>query len=183
MWTPQHDGDGSDRGGEIVGVHKLKWSRTGGDPDSVLEWTARTIGTDEFGTWLYCPAGHTYRRANGEVVVSESAGVQLMTGGAWWVAWWWLRDRWIAADVCTPAEHADGTWTYVDLELDVVRGTSGAVSIVDQDEFDELVTGAPLPPAVTRTARDTAEQVRAAMLGEQEPFRDRGWSWLSQAAG
>src|SRR5437870_4836554 len=77
-------------------------------------WEALVLGEDEFGLWLFAPAGERNRH--------NMPGVQLLTGNRWWVAWWWddPDHRWCAADVCTPVSSDDGTYSYDDLEIDVV---------------------------------------------------------------
>jgi hypothetical protein len=145
-----------------------------------LSWEARVLGRDEHGMWLYCPAGQRHRRADGTVIVADSGGVQLLPGAGWWAAWWWQRGHWIAVDVCTPPKLDGAQWSYVDLELDIVRTADDVVTVVDEDEFDELVAECALPERVVMAACAAAVEVQAALVACQEPFGRRGWDWLAR---
>jgi hypothetical protein len=48
----------------------------------------------------------------------------------WWTAWWWAGDRAVTVDIRTRPEHVDRTWSYVDLEVDLVlRGLVTAENV------------------------------------------------------
>jgi hypothetical protein len=77
-------------------VQKGKWPLPGTDaPRPIAEWDALVLGTDQFGTWLFCSEGEVHRKADGGSLVVPSDGVQLLPESGWWAAWWWRKDKWI----------------------------------------------------------------------------------------
>jgi Protein of unknown function (DUF402) len=112
-------------------VRKEKWPLAGAEaPRPVSSWDARVLGTDRFGTWLFCAEGELHRRADGSSLTVPSDGVQLLPSSGWWAAWWWRRDHWIGVDICTPPRLDESGWSYVDLELDLARLARHAEPVV-----------------------------------------------------
>ncbi|WP_157683343.1 DUF402 domain-containing protein [Microlunatus soli] len=143
-------------------------------------WHADLLAEDEYGTWLYAPAGTTNRdRAGRPVSRLAMDGVQLITRAAWWTAWWW-QDGGITVDIATPAERAANSADYVDLELDLwSRGND--FGLVDQDEYDAARDAAMITDEQDHHARAAATVVCRMLAGHDEPFATLGTQWLRWA--
>ncbi len=163
-------------------VEKWKWpqDRTSGRPR--ITWEAHPLAEDEYGAWLYCPAGARHHRDDGTVTVLPCDGVQLLPRDGWWAAWWWADERWIGVDVGTRPERHGPTWSYVDLELDLVQLADGSVLCVDEDEFAEAVGSGRIPPDVAAHATASAARLGEMMRLRREPFGEAGWRLLAAAA-
>jgi hypothetical protein len=166
-----------------VRVQKRKWPRPDGpDPRVVSYWSAHTLATDRFGTWLGCPAAEPHYRPDGSVAFRmPAAGVQLMSAGGWWTAWWWQSDRAVTVDICTRPRLAAGTWSYVDLEVDVVLRRDGSVLVLDENEFADLVRECGVPGSVVAAVHDTTAEVRALLSRPAAPVVEAGWARLAAA--
>ncbi len=172
-----------DTAGTRVPVHKEKWPLAGSrGPRPVAWWDARVLGTDEFGTWLYCAKGQSHHKADGGTTLVPSDGVQFFPASGWWSAWWWREGSWIGVDICTPPARDERGWTYVDLELDLARLADGKVIFADEDEFEQAIVDCQLPDDVVAASRSTAEEIRAMLGREDEPVVAAGWQWLAQVA-
>ncbi|QIZ00920.1 DUF402 domain-containing protein [Streptomyces sp. S1D4-11] len=165
-----------------IGVQKRKWSLPGTDtPRLAAAWDARLLGTDQFGTWLYCREGEVHRRADGTSLVVPSDGVQLLPCSGWWAAWWWRTDRWISVDICTPPALGESGWSYIDLELDLARLADGTVLLVDEDEFEQTVVECMIPQDVVTAARAAASDLQSRLANASDPVVVAGWEWLERA--
>ena len=166
----------------MVAVEKRKWAEPGpAHPRVAMRWTAEVLGEDGFGTWLYCPAGEPLNDSAGVVVRMPCAAVQLMPSDGWWTAWWWGMDRSVTVDICTPPAFVAGTWSYVDLEVDLVLRHDGTVLVVDEDEFDQAVRDYSIPDEIVRSV--TAQTSRlVTLLGQpSSPIVSAGWSRLADS--
>jgi predicted RNA-binding protein associated with RNAse of E/G family len=76
---------------------------------------------------------------------------------------------------------AGSGWSYVDLELDLVRLADGSVLLVDEDEFEQTVAEYRLPSDVVAAARTTAADLRKRLAIAVEPVMAAGWDWLDRA--
>jgi hypothetical protein len=148
------------------------------EPGRHMGWDATELGTDGFGTWLFCPAGARHVGERGQVFVMPCDGVQLMPADGWWVAWWWAEPRWISVDLCSPPVREPDRWHYTDLDLDVARFADGTVHLLDEDEFQRTAAELPLEPEVVRRVTETADWALAALRDGGEPFAEVGWRWL-----
>jgi hypothetical protein len=165
-----------------IGVQKGKWPLPGTDtPRPVAEWDARVLGTDQFGTWLFCREGEVHRKADGTSLVVPSDGVQLLPRTGWWAAWWWRNDRWISVDISTPPTLGESGWSYTDLELDLARLADGTVLLVDEEEFEQTVAEYAIPQAVVTAARAAASDLQTRLADATEPVVLAGWEWLERA--
>ena len=153
-----------------IGVRKLKWQA-----GIAAEWDAEVLGSDRFGTWLFCREGELHHKPDGTSPAIPSDGVQLLPHTGWWAAWWWRNDHWIGVDICTPPTLDAAGWSYTDLELDLVRRKDGTVLLVDEDEFER----AAFPPTVAAAARRTASELQARLADATEPVVAAGWQWLA----
>ena len=165
-----------------VQVRKEKWPLAGShEPRLVANWSARVLGTDPFGTWLFCAQGEIHRKADGSALVVPSDGVQLLPSSGWWAAWWWRRDHWIGVDICTPPTLEESGWNYVDLELDLARLADGRVMLVDEDEFEQARIDCQLPHDVIAAAHSAAAELQIRLARDTEPVVAAGWDWLDKA--
>ncbi len=163
-------------------MRKDKWPLPGAyAPRPVLEWEDRVLGSDQFGTWLFCAEGDVHHSADGGQKVLPSDGVQLLPEAGWWVAFWWCAESWIGVDICTPPVLDGSGWSYIDLELDLARLADGSVLLVDEDEFEQTVIACRLPGDVVTAARMTAKDLQARLTTPSEPVVAAGWDWLNRA--
>jgi hypothetical protein len=164
---------------KTVQVEKRKWPRPGGpDPDVRSTWSAQELGADAMGTWLFCPQGAPHCRADGSLVFEMPTDcVQLMPASGWWTAWWWAQEMVITVDICTPPAHAGGGWSYVDLEIDVIRRPDGTILVVDQHSLDGQRRSTLPADVIESVARETPKLHR--MLAST--VSETGWDWLSRA--
>lgn len=142
-------------------------------------WQAYRLGADQFGVWLYAPAGTPNCNPSGELT-SELVmdGVQLIPVDAWWVAWWWA-DRSITIDVATPADVKADLVSYLDLELDL-WARDGDHGLVDQDEFETVRAAGMVTDEQDSQARSAVADLRRMLAGRDEPFGEIGWQWLGR---
>ena len=165
---------------EIVRVEKQK------RPYGVVsEWDAYVVRDDVHGLWLHSPKDSIHHLRQGGVWVVPWNGVQLIPkGSAWWIAWFWdcPTGRWTAADVCTPAVFVDGSWSYVDLELDPVGDERGFDHLADEDEFQDAVEAGHISAAEAAAALAAAHDVESAMSARHDPFGRSGWQTLDFVA-
>src|SRR6185436_1570614 len=106
-------------------------------PAGAHVFDVRPVTDDEFGVWLYVPRGAKWEAPHDTGTCPFEALVLLNPRHAW-VAWWVddPANRRVEIDVCLRPDREDDQWSYVDLELDVIRHEDGSVEIVDQDEFN-----------------------------------------------
>lgn len=179
-------------GVETVLVRKRK------RPEGSGRWAAYALGEDGHGHWLYTPPGSLYRgeRAGiaGECQVAQPdpalpglPALQLIPRHAWWTAVWTRDDgrgiRRISVDVCTPPVLADGEWSYVDLELDLLGDEPGQVETEDEDEFVAACEAGLITGTEASAARAAAATVERLIRDEAEPFGRAGWARWEAAAG
>ena len=155
--------------------------------DDSLHWhaTMRRLGEDEHGVWLGAQAGTVWRRSTEKPVTMNHANVRLFPRGEWWVAS--FNSAPSALDIYVDITDAP-VWptahevTMVDLDLDVVRvRATGAVEVVDEDEFAEHQVRYGYPEDVVRRAREVADRL-AATLNDTEPFAGAYRRWLDLVA-
>jgi uncharacterized protein len=152
--------------------------------DGSLHWhlTARWLGEDEHGVWTGSPPRSTMRKGDGPLVAIPQAQVMLFPRGQWWTAV--FNDQpdkvEIYCDVTTPADWpSQGEVTMTDLDLDVCRLRSGAVELLDEDEFAEHQLRYGYPAGVIRAARKSARWLQAALADGTEPFATAYRSYLA----
>ncbi len=164
-----------------VRVEKWKWPPGASAAGPAVTWTARVLGRDEFGTWLFCPRGARHERAGGAAAVLPCDAVQLLPTDGWWAAWWWADERWVSVDICTPPQWHGTAWRYLDLELDLALSADGTVEVVDADEFGAAVADGRIGTAAAARATGTCAALQRAMRDGTEPFGRTGWRWLAAA--
>jgi len=147
-------------------------------------WRAYLLGEDENGLFFHSQAGSIQHLADGKPWRVPFPMVQLLTHGQWWVAHWFNDPdgRWVGVDICIPVTLVNGTWTYVDLELDPVGNEEGFDFLEDLDEFEYACGQGWISNDEADAARRTAQQIEAMMNDGAEPFKSVGWRRLTEAA-
>lgn len=156
--------------------------------DGSLHWhlTMRLLGEDEYGVWTGAAAPTTMRKGDGPLVVMEHASVMLFPRERWWTASFNAMPARteIYCDITTPVRWSGADEvTMVDLDLDVIRRRSGAVEVVDEDEFAEHQVRYGYPADVVAEAERAAAWLRTALTGGQEPFASVYLSYLARMKG
>jgi predicted RNA-binding protein associated with RNAse of E/G family len=108
--------------------------------------------------------------------------ILLLRPGQWWVGWWIddPADRRVVIDICVPPiEQGDG-WSYLDLELDVVRHQDGTVEVEDRDEFQTACADGWITPEEAVMALDTSTHMERVLATADEPFGEVGWRRLRE---
>lgn len=146
------------------------------------------LGEDGHGTWLWGPAGRTISGGPTGAFVAEYDVVIVVPDQAWWSASWWIDHPEVAlyVNINTPAVRTGDVIRYVDLDLDVVRLTTGATEIVDQDEFAVHQVQLGYPPDVIAATEAAADEVLRAVQATAAPFDGaaaRSWTAIARAAG
>lgn len=139
---------------------------------------------DEFGVWLYGPAGSTWEAPHDRGKLPFDF-VALVNPNNWWVAWWVddPKDKRLEIDVCLPPQREDDGWSYVDLELDPIRHESGLVEIQDRDEFEDACQRGWITPENAKAANATAEAMEMWLSRRDEPLGQEGWKKLRALKG
>lgn len=164
--------------GTRLDVVMTKW---GGRPH--WEFPVTYLGEDEHGDWLGIPADTRFARP-GMDFHSTNTQVALVPRGEWWVAGFHDHDGpprpgWanlggapvdVYVDMATPVVFDGTTVRCVDLDLDVVRGTTGVVMVDDEDEFAEHQVTFSYPAEVIAAAQASCHDVRRRAEGRTGPF-------------
>ena len=181
--------------GTLGGVHERRVRKCKRPSGSGL-WGAYEIGRDEHGTWLYTPERSRYVGTGPDGAVGECfAGrpdepglhvLQLVpAGNAWWYAHWKHLggQRTFSVDVCTPAVLEGDDWSYVDLELDLIRWSPDEPVIVDdEDEFEQAVALGHITSAECDVALGTVRELTQRLRADDELFDRLAWRRLADAS-
>jgi hypothetical protein len=156
-------------------LHKIK------RPGGVHRYDTLLSGTDEFGTWLFAPQGAAWQAPHDSGRLPFDVLV-LLAPARPYVAWWCNdpHGRRLEIDVCLPPEPVTDGWSFVDLELDVIRHEdTGRTEVVDHDEFRAARRAGLIDPAAARLALATARDVQARARDRVEPLGSAGWRNLA----
>jgi hypothetical protein len=148
------------------------------------QFEATYLGEDEHGHWLGIPPGTHFRRPSMAFTGTNTQVTLLPRGETWWVAtfhdddgpprqpWATLGDAPVEVyvDMTTPAGLDGTTIRCIDLDLDVVRGTTGTVMVDDEDEFAEHQLAYGYPPEVIAAAQAACDDVRRMTDQRIPPF-------------
>jgi len=161
--------------GFLVRLHKVK------RPGGVHRYDTLLIGTDEHGTWLFAPQGSAWQapHASGELPFDV---LVLLAPVRPYIAWWCddPDGRRLEIDVCVPPEPVTDGWSFVDLELDVIRHEdTDRTEIVDHDEFDAARRAGLIGQASADLALATATELQAQVRDRIEPLGSAGWRKLA----
>ena len=165
---------------EVGAFRKVKRSGYSGVHNAYI------LSEDAFGLWAWTPVGTVIRwTENGEerlVPLPHSPGyLRLIPRHTWWIASWW-PDGNVFIDTVTPVDQANGTWSWVDLVLDVRRTPDGAVFLEDEDEFEDACTAGHINEAERRAAEAAGAQLVDWLTTRTPPFDDTGWQRFEEAA-
>lgn len=139
------------------------------------------LAEDEYGTWLWGPPGTLAQRSDEPPIAFESTNLKLVTED-WWAGIWQERgEPEIYVDIATAPVRSEGRVTMIDLDLDVVRLRSGAVRVLDEDEFAEHQVELGYPRELIEGARASCERVRAMLERNEEPFATVAPARLAEA--
>lgn len=159
-------------------------------------WPAYEVDADDYGRWLFSPAGSVYwghpasgRRVEWEVGRGPGAthGVSelwLLPTVGWWTGRWYEANgaRRISIDVCTPPRLLAGDWTFDDLELDPWWDARRGSGIADEDEFLIACEAGLIGAAEGAAARTTADDLLERLRARAEPFGRTGWERFEAAS-
>jgi uncharacterized protein len=156
--------------------------------DGSLHWhlTMRRLGEDEHGVWTGMPPASTMRKGDGPIVAIPHAHVMLFPRGQWWTAAFndGPDEVEIYCDITTPVHWpSPDEVTMTDLDLDVCRLRSGAVELLDEDEFAEHRLRYGYPADVISEAEKSARWLLAALADGTEPFAGAYRSYLALVTG
>jgi hypothetical protein len=162
----------------LIHIDERKWPER-------LHWQfdARYLGDDEYGVWLYAPAGTAARRGMEPPLELRHGFVVCVPEGDWWIAEFYWDHPWheIYVNVGTPPRWEGDRMTQVDLDLDVVRKVDGSVAVLDEDEFAEHQIVYDYPDDLIRSARSATRRAVELLTHPQEPFDSVSQRWIQVA--
>ncbi|MBK5222450.1 MAG: DUF402 domain-containing protein [Acidimicrobiia bacterium] len=165
--------DGAGRNDRIW-VVRSKW------PDR--PWSralAHVLGTDEHGTWVGLPGGHTVHRGDTVVETAPFPVVMCIPLDGWWVANWYGRSVELMVDVVAPPRWGDDAVTLVGLDFRVMVH-DGEARLVDAERFEEQRLLYEYPSTIESGARRAAAEVLATVSAGVAPFTlDLAVGWFS----
>ena len=160
----------------LVHVDMRKW------PDE-LHWQfdARLLGEDEYGIWLHASSDTIVKRGSEPSRPLGVGFVGLVPRDKWWIVEFYPHHPWhsVYVNIGTPPVWDGDRVTQIDLDLDVVRKTDGAVEVLDEDEFAEHQIQYSYPPHIIAAARAATDVAVASVLGREEPFGSAADSWIA----
>ena len=154
------------------------------------------LGSDEHGDWLGFPA-RTHNARPGFEFHSEVDSVTLVPREGWFLATFHRPGIWcdLYIDISSPAVWDGSVLRAVDLDLDVIRmsaeqpansplapqnlrAAAGEVFVDDEDEFADHQVAFGYPADVVRSARESCDQVLAAVVAGEAPYDGSHLRWL-----
>lgn len=165
--------------GRPVRVECRKWP-----DDPHWEFDAVRLGVDGHGTWVGIARG-TLLSSPARAFHATADHVTLVPHDGWWLATFYGEDRErpfdVYVDIATPAVwHHDGLVRAVDLDLDVIRGTTGRVWVDDEDEFAAHRRELAYPDKVVESALASCAEMLRAVDDRTGPFDGTHVAWLSR---
>lgn len=151
--------------------------------DGSLHWRHDMVllGGDEHGTWLGARVGSVVQRGSEPPRSLGFAFVQLIRPDEPWTAIFNAPGAKydVYIDLTTPARWVDdSTVELVDLDLDVVRHPSGAVALLDEDEWAEHRDRFGYPADLIDRTETAATELLASVGDGAEPFGTASSRWL-----
>jgi hypothetical protein len=162
-----------------VRVECRKW------PDSPhWEFDGVLLGHDAHGTWIGITEG-TLLASPTRAFHAAADHVTLVPHDDWWLGTFYGEDPRrpfdTYVDIAAPAVwHGEDLVRAVDLDLDVIRGTTGRVWVDDEDEFAAHRVELGYPEDVVRAAVASCERVHRAVETGEEPFGSAPRAWLAR---
>jgi protein associated with RNAse G/E len=153
--------------------------------DGTLHWNhgALLLGEDRHGVWVGVGATVPVFRGEEAFGPPEAPFVILVPRDAWWTAMFNAAPHRteIYCDVTTVPQWPTGSEvTMVDLDLDVRRRRTGAVELLDEDEFAEHQEKYGYPAQVVTEAEAAAAWLVHAITAHAEPFGVASFDWLAR---
>jgi protein associated with RNAse G/E len=151
------------------------------DGSAHRDYPARRLAEDDLGVWLGVVKG-TESVYHGRPSVEQIPFVLLVPHSAWWTGMFNPPPRTseVYCDMATPARWEGDTVHIVDLDLDVVRRrATGAVELLDEDEFDAHRALFGYPDEVVAEARAAAAKLFVELGDGTEPFATAYRKWLA----
>ncbi len=140
------------------------------------------LDQDEWGLWLWTPAGSTAQRGDEPRQIFNHANVKLVSPGDWWTAIWNDGRRYdLYIDIITPAAISPDIVTMVDIDLDLVRRADGEVTIEDEEEFADHQRRYGYPAYVIERAWQTTAALKQRLERREEPFGEVGDAMVTRA--
>ncbi len=143
--------------------------------DRHWEFDAVRLGADQHGIWCGVARGTLMASATRSLTAAADH-VTLVPYDEWYLATFYGDDSQrpcdVYVDIATPAVWHDGESRLraVDLDLDVIRGTTGRVWVDDEDEFAEHRVSLGYPADVVSGAMASCDRVHAAVRDGEPPF-------------
>ncbi|MBK9940674.1 MAG: DUF402 domain-containing protein [Kouleothrix sp.] len=120
----------------LVEIRSFKWPYR---PNGMA--LTRFIGEDLFGRWLGITRGDPWWSANrSHTGVFNHSFVKLVPKDTFWTACFNSSDPIVDVDIVLPVQWFGHVVEEVDLELDILRSTTGQVIVRDQDTFEHVRT-------------------------------------------
>ncbi len=160
-----------------VRIETRKWP-----DDPHWEFDALRLGADGHGVWCGIRAGAVLTRP-GATMTAAADHVTLVPYDEWWLGTFYGTDLErpfdVYVDIALPSVwHRDDLVHAVDLDLDVIRGTTGRVWVDDEDEFAEHRVSLAYPDRVVKGAVASCARVETAVRSGEPPFdpmTSQGW--------
>jgi hypothetical protein len=149
------------------------------------EFEAIRLGVDALGHWVGLPAGTIMRRP-GMHLTAAADHVVLLPHEGWWVATFYgddpARPFDTYVDITTPATWSDDDAEVraIDLDLDVIKGTTGRVWVDDEDEFAAHQVSLGYPADVVDAAVRSCEDVLRAVTDGSAPYDGSAREWITR---
>lgn len=162
-----------------VRVEMRKW------PDAPhWQFGAVWLGADAVGQWLGLPRG-TWMSRPGMGMHAVADHVVRVPHDDWWVGTFYGDDPErpfdTYVDITTSTEWDGDLVRCIDLDLDVIRGTTGRVWVDDEDEFAEHRVALGYSPQLVSGAVSSCQAVLAAVEADAAPFdRATALGWLAK---
>jgi uncharacterized protein len=173
-------------GGILTGVQPEIRVLTRKWPDGPhWEFEAIRLGVDALGHWVGLPVGTLMRRP-GMHLTAVADHVVLIPHESWWVATFYGDDPGrpfdTYVDITTPARWSDDEAEVraVDLDLDVIKGTTGRVWVDDEDEFAEHQVSLGYSDDMIAAALASCADVLAAVTNGTRPFDGAHLEWIDR---
>ena len=141
------------------------------------EYDTLRLGSDPHGTWLGVRSGTRLTRPGADFR-TEHRFVVLVPEDAAFVASFYADTPppaprgWVEVyvDMTTPPVWDGAVLRAVDLDLDVIRGTTGRVWVDDEDEFADHRVRFDYPEDLVSMALESCARVRAAVVARESPY-------------
>ncbi|MDN5895965.1 MAG: DUF402 domain-containing protein [Nocardioides sp.] len=170
--------------GTPVEIVMTKW------PD-LPHWVypGRYLGSDLHGDWIGIPRGTRMKRPGADYEAKYDQVCLVPAPGPDEIRGWCAAFHGaggpvdVYVDIATPPVWEGTTVHAVDLDLDVVRGTSGRVWVDDEDEFAEHRVSLGYPQEVVDLAVRSCDHVHSAVAARAMPFDGTHLARLSDVGG